>query len=405
MNEPGSNSARSRALPFFAAAILGGAVSAGVVTLIDDTGGSGTTTTVVQQAPLGTSNRVNAADGLTPREIYKRYAPGVVFIRATVVRQSSSPFDLFGSQQRGEATGSGFVINRKGEILTNAHVVAGATDVEIQFADKKSAKAKLIGQDVSTDLALLKVDPEGLDINPLPLGSSQNVAVGDPTIAIGNPFGLDRTLTTGVVSALQREIRAENGFTISDVIQTDAAINPGNSGGPLLDATGKVIGVNSQIQTTTGSNVGIGFAVPVDTAKRIIPELESKGKVERAYLGINSLTIDGSLAPLNLPAKQGALVQEVQPGSPAAKAGLRAGDILATVEGEQVVIGGDIITTVDGKTVKRAEDVVRLIGDKDAGDKVKIEVLRAGKKKTLEATLAARPSAAAQSTPASPGGP
>jgi S1-C subfamily serine protease len=384
----------SRIAPLAAAAVLGGGVAGGVVTLLDDDAGPKDSTTVVQQAPLASSGRANAGDGaLTPRDIYRRYAPGVVFVRAEVVRQSTSPFDFSPQEQRGEATGSGFVIDKTGEILTNAHVVEDASAIEVQFADKSSAKARVVGRDVSTDLALLKVDPEGLKLDPLPLGSSRNVQVGDPTIAIGNPFGLDRTLTTGVVSALQRRIQAPNGFEINDVIQTDAAINPGNSGGPLIDATGRVIGINSQIETGGGGrgNVGIGFAVPIDTAKRILPELESKGKVERAYLGIQSLTVDGSLAALNLPAKQGALIQVVQPGSPADKAGLKAGSISAQVQGSPLVIGGDIITRVDGKEVKRAEDVVSLVGAKRAGDKVKIEILRGTKRKVVEVTLAPRP--------------
>jgi S1-C subfamily serine protease len=397
MNQPSrtpSSKRLSRIAPLAAAAVLGGGVAGGVVTLLDDDAGPKDSTTVVQQAPLASSGRANAGDGaLTPRDIYRRYAPGVVFVRAEVVRQSTSPFDLAPQEQRGEATGSGFVIDKTGEILTNAHVVEDASAIEVQFADKSSAKARVVGRDVSTDLALLKVDPEGLKLDPLPLGSSRNVQVGDPTIAIGNPFGLDRTLTTGVVSALQRRIQAPNGFEINDVIQTDAAINPGNSGGPLIDATGRVIGINSQIETGGGGrgNVGIGFAVPIDTAKRILPELESKGKVERAYLGIQSLTVDGSLAALNLPAKQGALIQVVQPGSPADKAGLKAGSISAQVQGSPLVIGGDIITRVDGKEVKRAEDVVSLVGAKRAGDKVKIEVLRGTKRKVVEVTLAPRP--------------
>ena len=205
-------------------------------------------------------------------------------------------------------------------------MIDDAVKVTVQLADKKTVDAKVVGKDTSTDLALLKVDPDGLDLTPLPLGSSKDVQVGDPVVAIGNPFGLDRTLTTGVVSALQRQISAPNGFAIDNVIQTDAAINPGNSGGPLIDAAGRVIGINSQIETGgggSGGNVGIGFAVPIDTAKRILPQLEKAGKVERAYLGITTLTIDGSLSSSTCPSTAGALVQSVQTGSPAEKAGIR----------------------------------------------------------------------------------
>ena len=381
----------NRILPLILAGLVGGAVAAGIVVLTDDDGGG--TKTVVQQAPLAASNRVAASEGLTPSDIYRRYAPGVVFVRAEIVRRVETPFDFFPQEQRSEATGTGFVIDDDGSILTNAHVVVGADDVAVQLSDKRSVKAKIIGQDLSTDLALLKVNPEGLDLTVLPLGSSRGIRVGDPTIAIGNPFGLDRTLTTGVVSALQREITAPNGFRITDVIQTDAAINPGNSGGPLIDATGRVIGINSQIETGDGSrgNVGIGFAVPIDTAKRIVPELREKGRVERAYLGVTSLTIDGSLSALDLPVKEGVLVQVVEPGSPADKAGIRGGDIAAQVQGDSVRLGGDIITSVNGEKVKTSDDLIRLVSDRDAGDTIRVELLRDGKRRTVAVKLARRP--------------
>src|SRR4029450_6728102 len=277
-------------------AVIGAGAAVGVVEGFD-LGSAKTTTTVVQQAPPAAPANAsdNAASGPTAGDIYKRDAPGVVFIRSQIVqRTQASPFD-FGlpQEQQGEATGSGFVIDRAGTILTNAHVVNGATKVTVQFADKKSVDAKVLGKDESTDLALLRVDPAGLKLTPLTLGSSKGVQVGDPAIAIGNPFGLERTLTTGVISAVQRTIQAPNNFPIDDVLQTDAPINPGNSGGPLIDATGKVIGINSQIATGgNGSNgsVGIGFAVPIDTAKKIIPELRQSGRVDRGYLGIGSLT-------------------------------------------------------------------------------------------------------------------
>ena len=386
-------------------ALLGGVVAAGAVALLD-LGGDTTTTTVIQQAPIGVTDGQDgggdtrqAADGeaLTARDIYKRDSPGVVFIRADVVQAAeASPFDFGQPEQRGQATGSGFVIDRSGNILTNAHVIEGAVKVTVQLADKKVVGAKVIGKDTSSDLALLKVDPDGLNLRPLPLGSSQDVQVGDPVIAIGNPFGLDRTLTTGVVSALQREIRAPNGFAISNVIQTDAAINPGNSGGPLIDAAGRVIGVNSQIETggSGGGNVGIGFAVPIDTAKQILPQLKRDGRVERAYLGITSLTIDGSLRGANLPADRGALVQTVEQGSPAERAGIRAGSISAQLEdGSSIQLGGDIVRAVDGKAVRTSDDLAATISAKKPGSKVKIDILRDGEERTVEVELAERPSA------------
>jgi S1-C subfamily serine protease len=375
-------------------AALGCAASVGLVVALHL--GGGHTTTVVQQAPLrGQDTSRGAAGGLTPREIYKRAAPGVVFIRAQVVEQSQSPFNFgFPQEQRGEATGSGFVTDRDGTILTNAHVVAGATKVTVQFADKHVVDARILGRDESTDLAVLKVSATQSELQPLSLGSSANIQVGDPTIAIGNPFGLERTLTTGVVSATKRTIQAPNGFSIDGVIQTDAAINPGNSGGPLLDATGRVIGINSQIETGGSGNgsVGIGFAIPIDTAKRLVPELAKTGKVDRGFLGIEDpLTIDSSLSDLNLPVDHGVLVQTVTPGSPAAKAGIKGGDIVAQVDGSEVRLGGDIITAVNGKSVSTGDTLVNEIARKKQGDRVKIDVLHDGRKLTVEVTLAARP--------------
>jgi len=332
-------------IPVAVVSAVVGCLAAVLIVSAFDLGG-GHTTTVVQQAPLRGQDTSDSADGgLTPRDIYKRAAPGVVFIRAQVVEQTQSPFDFgFPQQQRGEATGSGFVIDRKGTILTNAHVVAGATKVTVQFADRHVVDARILGRDESTDLAVLKVDAKASELTPLSLGSSQSVQVGDPTIAIGNPFGLERTLTTGVVSATKRTIQAPNGFEIDGVIQTDAAINPGNSGGPLIDAAGRVIGINSQIETggSSGGNVGIGFAIPIDTAKRLLPQLEKNGRVDRGFLGVESITVDKSLRDLNLPVDQGALVQTVTPGSPAAKAGIRGGDIVAQLNGNEVRLGGEI---------------------------------------------------------------
>jgi S1-C subfamily serine protease len=375
-----------------ASALLGAGVAIGAVEALDLGGGG--TTTVVEQAPAAGAAAPAGDGALTAREIYRRDAPGVVFIRAEVVRRTASPFD-FGmpSEQRGESTGSGFVIDGDGTILTNAHVIAGATRVTVQFQDRRRVTARIVGRDESTDLAVLDVDADGLELHPLRLGDSGSVRVGDPTIAIGNPFGLERTLTTGVVSAVQRRITAPNGFTIDDVLQTDAAINPGNSGGPLIDAAGRVIGVNSQIQTGGGSggNVGIGFAVPVDTAKRIVPQLEESGKVERGYLGIESVTIDGSLEDLNLPVDQGALVQRVSPGSPAAKAGVKGGEIEAQLDGQAFFLGGDVVVAIDGRKVRTNADVTRLVTARKPGDVVELTVLRGGRERTLRAELSERP--------------
>jgi S1-C subfamily serine protease len=369
----------------FVAALVGGAVVAAVL-LLTGAGGGDDTTTVYAGSDL-----VNPKKGaLTPREIYKRDAPGVVFITAAVT-QDASPF---APEQRGESTGSGFVIGKGGSIVTNAHVVEGARSVSVRFGDSKIKRARVAGRDPSTDIALLLVDPDGLDLHPLELGASKGVQVGDPTVAIGNPFGLDRTLTTGVVSALQREIPSlQPGFSISNVIQTDAAINPGNSGGPLIDARGRVIGVNSQIETGGGGrgNIGIGFAVPIDTAKAVIPQLRKSGGVQRAYLGVSTRTVDHSLDGLNLASPDGALVETVRSGSPAARAGLRGGSHLRKLGGDTVRVGGDIIKSVDGKKVRTNDDVATYIADHRPGDRVGLEIIRDGTRRTVSVKLGRRP--------------
>jgi S1-C subfamily serine protease len=372
-------------LTHFVAALIGGAVVAVVLLVAGVPGDGGDTTTVAGGADLANPKK----GALTPREIYKRDAPGVVFITADVT-QAASPF---GPQQHGQATGSGFVIGRGGSIVTNAHVVEGARHVAVRFGDRKTARARVAGRDPSTDLALLLVDADGLQLEPLELGSSKGVQVGDPTVAIGNPFGLDRTLTTGVVSALQRSIPSlQAHFTINNVIQTDAAINPGNSGGPLIDARGKVIGINSQIETggSGSGSVGIGFAIPVDTVKDVIPQLR-RGGVQRAYLGVSTLTVDGSLDDLNLASPDGALVETVEPHSPASRAGVRGGGEQQELAGVTVRVGGDIIKAVDGKKVRSADDVSELIGDHRPGDRVSLEVIRDGTRMTISVRLGRRP--------------
>jgi S1-C subfamily serine protease len=388
--------------------VLGAGAAVGIVEGFDL--GGGHTSTVVEEAPLAAHDDTsNSGDGgLTARDIYKRDAPGVVYIKAQVVQRTQSPFD-FGlpQEQQGTATGSGFVIDKDGTILTNAHVINGASKVTVQFADKQQADAKVLGKDESTDLALLKVDPANLKLVPLALGTSRTVQVGDPAVAIGNPFGLERTLTTGVISAVHRPIQAPNGFQIDDAIQTDAPINPGNSGGPLIDATGRVIGINSQIETggSGNGNVGIGFAVPIDTAKRYIPQLKKEGRVDRGYLGVSTTTIDKTLQGLNLPREHGVLVQSVTPGSPADEAGIRAGDISATLDGQDIQLGGDIITKVDGKAINSNEDLTEAIAGRKQGDKVKVQIVRGDKEKTVEVTLGDRPASADATTTTSPGQP
>jgi len=388
-------------IPFISALIGGGVVVAVVAAFGGLNSSSSKTVTTVQAAPIAPSNASQRTSGLTPHDIYVRDAPGVAFVTSTVVQKSESALNLFGggeTEKRGEATGSGIVIDSNGTILTNYHVVENAIKVTVSFEKGKSVEAKVIGKDPSNDLAILRIPTDGLTLHPLTLGDSSTAQVGDPVLAIGNPFDLERTLTTGVVSALQRPITAPNGFTIDNALQTDAPINPGNSGGPLLNIAGEVIGINSQIETggSGDGSVGIGFAVPINTAKSEISQLEKGGTVRGAYLGLTSLTIDGSLSALNLPVQQGALVQSVQKGTAAEKAGIRGGNISGSVEGGQVAVGGDIIVSIGGKTVTSSEDLANDIAAKKPGDTITVGLMRAtGKgtyeKKTVNVTLGSRP--------------
>jgi len=333
----------------------------------------------------------NSDQGLTVHDIYQRDADGVAFIRSTIVQKTPSVFGL-PQQQSSQATGSGFLIDDDGHILTNAHVVEGAKTVTVQLGDGAEQDAQVVGSDPSTDVALLKVDnTEGA--HPLPLGDSSKVEVGDPVVAIGNPFALDRTVTTGIVSALQRQIQAPNGFSISDVIQTDAAINPGNSGGPLIDGAGDVIGINSQIESQSGGNVGIGFAVPIKTAADVVSQLEKGGEVHQAYLGMSGGDITPEIArALNLPVTQGVLIQRVLSGGPAADAGIKGATGEATIAGQTFPVGGDIITKVDGKEVTGMDEVISAVNDHKPGDEITLTIFSGGQQKDVTVKLGDRPS-------------
>ncbi|MEX0992633.1 MAG: trypsin-like peptidase domain-containing protein [Solirubrobacterales bacterium] len=375
----------------FVAGVLGGLVVLVVGALGVAAGWiGGKKETVVEQSPIAAPAE-QGGKGLTVHDIYKKDAPGVVFIKANVTRRTQSPFG-FPSEQQGTATGSGFVVDDDGYVLTNAHVVDGADKIEVDFENDETADAKLVGKDVSSDVALLKVDADKKQLHPLKLGDSSDVQVGDPVVAIGNPFGLDRTVTDGIVSALQRQIKAPDNFTISNVIQTDAAINPGNSGGPLLNAQGEVIGINSQIATAGagGGSIGIGFAIPVNKAKKISDQLRDDGKVEHAFLGITGAPIDSTIAKtVNLPVEKGVLIQ--QSTGPAKKAGLKGGDTQATLSGQDLALGGDVITKIDGKSVSSMDDVIEVVDSKKPGDTVTLTVLRSGKEKQVEVKLSDRP--------------
>jgi S1-C subfamily serine protease len=362
-----------------------------------------TSRTIIREIPSRSAPLANASDtkSLTVADIYRHSAPGVVFVTARVVTQTDSPFG-FPLQQEGLATGTGFVLDKDGYVLTNAHVVEGARVASVRFDEGGDlVDAKVVGRDTSTDIAVLKVDPGDAKLKPLRLGNSNRVHVGDPAIAIGNPFGYDRTVTTGIISALQRQIKAPNGFTIGHVIQTDAPINPGNSGGPLMNASGEVIGINSQIATAgSRGSVGIGFAVPINTAKKVIPQLEQHGRIVHAYLGVTTYPLNKDLAAaVNVKVDRGALVQEVTPGGPASRAGLRAGKI-HTDEG--IILGGDIIVEVDGERIAKPDDVAAAISDNKPGETVEVKYYRDNELKTKQIKLGTRPASFDDQTTTTP---
>jgi S1-C subfamily serine protease len=400
----------------FGSALLGGAVVAviGAVLLltgvVKSSGGGTTTVEETMSAPVASTSGEGEGGGNTVDKIYKADGNGVAFIESQIPAQQSeaegffNPFGESESEGGGTATGSGIVVDDKGHVLTNNHVIEGADKIEVKLGESDHEyTAEVVGTDPGSDLALLKVEAPSKELDPLTLGDSSKMEVGDPVVAIGNPFGLDRTVTAGIVSALQRQIQAPNGFSIDNVIQTDAAINPGNSGGPLINSAGEVIGINSQIETGgSGSdgNVGIGFAIPIDTAKEVIHELETKGSVEHAYLGISAGTINPQLAKaINLPVTEGVLIASVEKGGPSDKAGLEGGSTQATIDGAEVTLGGDIIVEADGKKITDMEQIMELVNEKKPGDEVTLKYLRDGKEKTATVTLGKRPAKVEQASP------
>ena len=383
-----------------AAALLGGVVAVGAVALL---GGLESTTTVVTETSATPSSALAPAPGraMSVNEIYERAASGVVRINASDNSTSVDPGLLPGGGQlpgvpQQSALGSGFVIDKTGHIVTNYHVVRDAEQVTVSFSNRDTVRADVIGTDPSTDLAVLRVETAASALTPLPMGNSDAVRVGDPVVAIGNPFGLDRTVTAGIVSALQRLIQAPNSFTIDHVIQTDAPINPGNSGGPLLNARGQVIGVNTQIETGTGSsatgNVGIGFAVPANTVKDVVAQILRTGRVEHAYLGIRGQAVTENVAErYNLPVREGVLVEDVTDGSGADKAGLQGGETEVIVAGESYVLGGDIIVAFDGEKISSIEELRDAISAKKPGDKIALVIYRDANKTSVTVTLGRQP--------------
>jgi S1-C subfamily serine protease len=388
-----------RAVPLLIAAGLGsGAALAGaeVTGVLDD---SPTVINTVES--LEPSAPVAFAENrrLSVSDIYERSGPGVVQITTTTVRRiDTDPFFNalgFPQQRRQKALGSGFVIDKAGHIATNFHVVEGAETVEVSFSNRDSVKARVVGTDPSTDIAVLEVNVDAGALTPLDLGDSDRLQVGDSVVAIGNPFGLERSVTAGIVSALHRPLTAPNDFTIDDVIQTDAAINSGNSGGPLIDARGRVVGVNSAIATgNTGAqgNIGIGFAVPINTVRDVASQLIERGKVEHAFLGIGVQPVDREVSRLfDLPVKRGLMVVRVYDSSAADKAGLRAGTDEVVVSGESYLLGGDTLVAIDGRELATGEDLRDAISARKPGDKLTIEAYRGSEKRSFEVTLGRQP--------------
>jgi S1-C subfamily serine protease len=381
------------------AAVAGGAVALGGAAVTGFGEATSTVREVIRESGPGAA--VVASDSrsgkaLTVAEIYRRAAPGVVQVTSTSrVEQAEDPFFPFELPETQRALGSGFVIDKTGYIVTNYHVIRGAESVEVGFSNNANMKAKIVGGDPSTDTALLKVNANARALTPLSLGDSDSIQVGDDVLAIGNPFGLARSATRGIISAVQRPLQAPNGMTIDHVIQTDAQINHGNSGGPLLNARGEVIGVNSAIETgNTGAegNVGIGFAIPVNTVRDVVAQLKEKGRVEHPYLGIYARPIESEIAELfRLPVKRGLLVERVVPGTGAADAGLRGGTTRVVVAGESYNLGGDIIVKVEGAAVNSSERLRELVAEKKPGDTISVEILRDEDRRTLHIKLGRQP--------------
>ena len=376
-----------------AAGLLGGGVAFAVGSAM---WGEGGTTTVVEAADAATEppsfgSGTGEEEGGSIADVYSRVSPGVVQVTSSVLTES-----VFGTERR-EGLGSGFVVDKEGHIVTNYHVVQGATEVFVNFSQDDQLKARIVGTDPTTDIALLKIDGHRRGLAPISLGNSDKVKVGDEVVAIGNPFGFERSITAGIVSALQREIVSPNNFPIDQVIQTDAAINRGNSGGPLLNAGGQVIGVNTQIATAgSEGNVGIGFAVPVNTVKDVVMELMRSGRVEHPYLGISMQDVTDDIAGLiDLP-PEGVLVGRVIPDSPAADAGIRGGDTSVVIEGQSYIVGGDVITHADGLPVSSSDDVRRAIRAKKPGQTLPLQIRRGDQTLSVTVTLGQAPTEGVQ---------
>ncbi len=328
-----------------------------------------------------------SSPGFNAIRVFEEAAPGVVTIRS-----------VFGKE--GAAEGSGFVLNGDGEVVTNAHVVTdestgerkAAEQVYVEFPDRNVVPAEIVGFDPFADVALLRIKPDGFDLHPLELGDDSDLHVGQPVAAIGNPFGEQQSLSVGVVSATDRSVESLTQFQIAGAIQTDASINPGNSGGPLLDAGARVIGINQQIESSSGANDGVGFAVPISAVKRSIAQLREGGDAEYAYIGVSSQPLYPQLArKLDLDTDFGGLVSEVVGGGPAAEAGIKGGKDELTFQAAKYTVGGDVILDIDGEKIVGPDDLAKVVADREPGDTVTVTVLRDGQRKEIELTLGNRP--------------
>jgi putative serine protease PepD len=334
--------------------------------------------------PPNVTDPALATDEQNNVEVYKAIAPGVASIKSTSYRQ-----DYFGQVEEGQGAGSGSVIDTEGHILTNYHVIEGAQKLSVSLGGDKTYPARVVGGDPDTDLAVIKIETPASGLTVVPLGDSNNLVVGQKVLAIGNPFGFDRTLTTGVISGLQRPIRARNGRPIEGAIQTDASINPGNSGGPLLDSHGRMIGINSQILSPSGASAGVGFAIPVSIAKRVVPELIKNGVVRRPKLGVGTRDVKDLQGQVELPVSEGVMVWEVVPSGSADAAGLRG--LMQTDNGD--IVMGDIIVAIDGEKVSERDDLFRILDKRQVGDVVKVDIYRESRKMTVNVRLLEAPDA------------
>jgi putative serine protease PepD len=347
-----------RGAPVAAALVLGVGVGAGIYAGVGG-GDNGSAPTAI--VPAQSASSTQTVSSLT--QLYRNVTPGVVEITV-----SGTTTDTFGGTQQSVSEGSGFVVDTKGDIVTNAHVVDGGSSISVRFQNGKVAKATLVGSDDSSDIAVIKVDVPASQLHPLTLGDSSTIEPGVEVVAIGSPFGLPETMTSGIVSAIDRTITAPNRYSIAGAIQTDAPINHGNSGGPLLTANGEVIGVNAQIDSDSGGNDGVGFALPINAVKSAVNTLIAGGKVQHAYLGISVGNTTNDV---------GAQVERVVAGSPAASSGLKA---------------GDVITAIDGKPITSADDLTAAVSARAPSDKVTVTITRSGTSKTIDVTLGTRPS-------------